>query len=75
MPVLQAADLVANVCAENSVGRLIQQTLHPNDFSVQIDLADTATFASMVVMCEPTGELKVISFQRLQKPVSHASQG
>jgi Putative DNA-binding domain len=52
-----ATDLVVKVYAENSVGRLLQQTLHPNDFSIQVDLADTATFASLVLMSKPTGEV------------------
>src|SRR5208282_85219 len=55
--VVQATDLVAKVYAQNSVGRLLQQTLHPESFRVQIDLADTPTFASVVLMCKPTGEV------------------
>ena len=54
---VQATDLVAKVYAENSAGRLLQQTLHPDNFSLQIDLADTATFASVVLMCGQTGEV------------------
>jgi hypothetical protein len=54
---VEASDLVAKVYAENSAGRLLQQTLHPDSFSMQINLADTATFASVVLMCESTGEV------------------
>jgi|SRR5271165_1092703 len=55
--VVQATDLVVKVYAQNSVGRLLQQTLHPNCFTVQVDLTDTPTLASVIVMCKPTGEV------------------
>src|SRR5260370_26350400 len=48
--------LIAKVYAENSAGRLLQETLHPDKLNVQIDLADTPTFASVVLMCGLTGE-------------------
>lgn len=54
---VQAVDLVAKVYAENSAGRLLQQSLHLDDFTLQIDLADTGTFASVVLMCRTTGEV------------------
>jgi hypothetical protein len=54
---VQATDLVAKVYAENSAGRLLQQTLRPENFSLEIGLPDTATFASVVLMCAQTGEI------------------
>ena len=54
---VKTTDLVAKVYAENSLGRLLQQTLRPESTSMQIDLADTPSFASLALMCGPTGEV------------------
>jgi hypothetical protein len=54
---IQTTDLVAKVYAENSVGRLIQQTVCPESANLQVELADTPTFASVALMCRSTGEV------------------
>lgn len=54
---VQPTDLVAKVYAENSVGRLIQKTVRPESTSIQIDMADTPSFACLALMCGPTGEV------------------
>jgi hypothetical protein len=54
---LRPTELVAKVYAENSTGRLVQDTVHPDDWSVQVELADTASFASVALMYGETGEV------------------
>src|SRR5262249_32670287 len=54
---VQPTDLVAKVYAENSAGRLIQKTIHPQSTSMQIDMADTPSFACLALMYGPTREV------------------
>lgn len=53
---IQPTDLVLKVYAENSNGRLAQQTVKPSGTTAQIDLAGTPTFASLALMSQVTGE-------------------
>jgi len=61
---LQPEDLVAKVYAENSSRLLAQETVNPDKFSLQVDLEDRPTFASVALVSKPAGEtLHIKSFE------------
>ncbi len=53
---LQPVDLVVKVYAEGRNGRLVQQTIKPEEAFVQLDLTDWPSMVSVALLCAGTGE-------------------
>ncbi|MGD1154614.1 MAG: ATP-binding protein [Terriglobia bacterium] len=61
---LRPDELVAKVYAENAGRLLAQETVHPSELGIQVDLDDRPAFASVALISKPTGEtLHIKSFQ------------
>ncbi len=53
---LEPSQLVAKIHAENASRVLVQETVHLSDPTIQVDLGDRPTFASLALVSRPTGE-------------------
>lgn len=61
---LRPEELVAQVYVENSARLLAQKTVNPDKFSLEVDLDDRPTFASVALVSKRTGEmLHIKSFE------------
>jgi hypothetical protein len=69
----ELSDLVVKVYAENSVGRLLQETVHPKEVNLQLAVSDAPTLTCMALLSASTG--KVLDQRTFQHGVTWREPG